>query len=181
MSYNPTFPVAFYSKNRLEYHGLGSSILLFVLFLIIGNLDNSTPLLIKFPINLMIGLSLLSIIFWLYQIFNSKKPSIVIARYYLNLRRRSRYKTIHYRNIRKIYTISDTIGNGGRALFPEVYYLIIETKDEKTLSFALTNSDYQGTLYNAKEIYHLIAQAHKGEKLSYQGVDMGESRGFYTL
>lgn len=181
MSYHPTFPVEFYSKNRLEYHGLGYSIMLFLLFLIIGMPDDNTPLLLKLTINLIIGLSLLSIVFWFYQIFNSNKPAIVITRYHLNLRKGSRYKTIHYRNIHKIYTMSDTLGNGGSALSPEVYYLIIETKDNDTLSFPLTNADYQGTPYNAKEIYHLIMQAYKGEKLSYQGMAMGESRGFYTL
>lgn len=173
MSYNPTFPAEFYEKNgRMLYTFAISLIFLIVIFKFIHFDD---------PLGIKIMAIILTIVFIPMALFSLKllifpKPTLIIERYQLT----TPYflfwqQSIKYRDIHS-FDIESYVHKG-----IEQYIMTMNLKSGEIKSLALTEKDYQGTLYNAKEIYHLIIQAHKGEKLNYQGVDMGESRGFYTL
>lgn len=180
MSYNPTFPAEFYAHKALAYHMLfyGSG-----LVLMFGGLlyltEFSAP---KFLNIAMIGFCVIAVLLTLFGLYEIlfPKPLLIIHRYYLVYYHRFSQKTIHYRNIARIEINSGLLGRG-RATSPELYFLLITTKEEELISIPLPNTYYQGTLYNPKEIHHLIRQAYNGEKLNYQGVNMGESFGAYTL
>lgn len=180
MSYNPTFPTEFYAHKALAYHMLFYGGVLALMFGVLLYLTEfSAPKFLNIAMIFFSLMAVLLIMISLYEIL-FPKPSLIIHRYYLVYYRKFSQKTIHYRNIAHIKIDSTLLGHG-RATSPELYFLLITTKEEELISIPLTNAYYNGTLYNPKEIYHLIMQAYKGEKLSYQGVNMRESFGAYTL
>lgn len=176
MSYNPTFPVEFYNPNRhllkiVVFGGILDFVFIWGFLLSNRNDDLGITIMAMTSIALFSFLTLFAI----KKLF-FPKPILIINRYYLTYTSFGKHHNIRYTKIKSLTIFSILNQNIPSEPF---YFARIIDKNGEQLEIPLPNLEYQGTPYNGKEIYHLIMQAYKGEKLSYQGfVDDHESPNF---